>query len=300
MFHNTDCCPWMLLWHCHGIAIFQGEQHPSNARWPAAMLSLDNLNVCILSSNIFKLYLHIYGPTLGDIKAICQLQLGIAYMWDFYTWAKKSKNFANVLVELPEPTCSMLAPLQEPSPNSTSVHQLPLCISSPSTSTFGRPVSALSNESATFGRPTSALSYESATFGQLASQLLTMSICEDILSTPPTVSHPLCAHYADAMSSRYQQDTPSLSKKAELLSLAFKLLNLLYYGQAKIPDVLFIYNHIGRQGQEEALVDFGINWAVAKALVYLLDCQWPIKHLVTADGVSLYSSSSLVIYLTGL
>ena len=255
------------------LAIFQGEQCPSNAHWPAAILSLDNLNVRILSSNIFKLYPHIYGPALGDIKAICQLQLGIAYMRDFRTQAKKSKYFANVLVELLEPTCSMLALLQEPSPDSTSVYQLPLRISSPSTSTFGRPISALSNESATFGRPTSALSHELATFGQLASQVLTMSICEDILSTPPTVSHPLCAHHADATSSRCQQDTPSLSKKAELLLLAFELLNLLHDRQAKIPDVLFIYNHIGRQGQEEALVDFGINRAVAKALVYLLDCQ---------------------------
>jgi hypothetical protein len=245
------------------LAIFQGEQRPSQSQWPAAMLTLDDLNVRILPSNLFKLYPRIYGPALDDVKTICQLQLGIAYMRDFRTRAKKSNYFSNVLVEPPEPTCSMLAPPRQPSPDPTTVHQVPLQIYSPSTSTFGRPASALSHESTT-------------TFDQLASQMSTMSMCEDIPSAPPpSVCRPSCTstRHSDGTSSRRQQDTPSPSKKAELPSLALEFLNSLHYGQAKISDVLLVYNYIGRQGQEAALLDFGINRAVAKALVYLLDCE---------------------------
>jgi hypothetical protein len=68
-----------------------------------------------------------------------------------------------------------------------------------------------------------------------------------------------------------QPDTPSSAKKTKLPLLVEQLLESLRPGQAKISDVLFVYNHIGRQGWEEALVDLRVNRAVARVIAHLLD-----------------------------
>jgi hypothetical protein len=211
------------------------------------MLSLDERNIRLFSSNVFTLYPHIYGPAIGDIRSICQLQLGIAYMRDFRTRAKKSRYFANALVEPPEPTSSMIAHAhtRTPLPNSSSIFQPSL---TPTRST-------------SHGRPALTTPDDMAAFSQLTSRMSFASISEDSPSTPPPVPQLL----------RTQQGTPSPAKKRELPLLVSQLLGSLSEGQARVSDVLWVYNHVGRQGQEEALIDVGVNRAVARALAFLLD-----------------------------
>jgi hypothetical protein len=225
------------------------------------MLSLDDRNVRISMSDIFKLYPDIYGPALDDIRSICKQQLGVAYMRDFRTRAKKSRYFVNALVEPQEPTSSMISHPRAPppSPNPSFVLE---SLRTPSRSTSHR-----------MPAPTSP---DDTAFTQLTSRMSLASISEDSPRTPSPMSHlprtqlQRCFPSAGTSPTR-QHGTPSPTKKRELPLLVLQLLGSLSEGQARVSEVLWVYNHVGRQGQEEALVDVGVNRAVAMALTFLLD-----------------------------
>ncbi|KAH9967636.1 hypothetical protein BGW80DRAFT_1254598 [Lactifluus volemus] len=251
------------LERCCGVAcifaVFQGERRPSEAMDPAHTLSLNDRNVRLFSSNIFTLYPHIYDPAIEDIKTICLSQLGIAYMRDFRTHAKRSNYFAKALMEPLEPTHSII----------TQAQTLPLDVLSGLWSPLRCTSAPISH-----GEHAPTVSDELGTFGQLSSRIASLSVRED----GPRPSTP----YPDSrlswtglgppnlnVSSLRQQRSPSPTKKKKLPALVIQLLNSLREGQSKSGEVLAVYNYVPQQCQEEALVDIGFNQAVAKALISL-------------------------------